>query len=199
MTTPERTLIQVIDLIFIKHVFDILLFMPWRCHRSLIADALTVRNIRTEDIMSPTRRQMHILTAFAKACGTTVTYQAQDSQIPQRKPVKRLPSCTRHFTPVGLLIAKTETFSRRSAIAARFVLFGVSACWLSLSTRTLSQIRLYFDNKIVRFLRLPSGLRAISSLNLLVLRFFNTPCGPDTTTEGLPKQMVAAHRPRSVR
>jgi hypothetical protein len=64
--------------------------------------------------------------------------------------VKRLPSWTRHFTPVGLLIAKTETFSGRSAIAARFVLFGVSAYWLSLSTRRLSQIRLYFDNKIVR-------------------------------------------------
>ena len=30
--------------------------VPWRCHRSLIADALLVRGIRTEDIMSPTRR-----------------------------------------------------------------------------------------------------------------------------------------------
>jgi uncharacterized protein (DUF488 family) len=59
--------------------------VPWRCHRSLIADALTVRNIRTEDIMSPTRRQIHTLTPFAKACGTTVTYPAQDSQIPQKK------------------------------------------------------------------------------------------------------------------
>ncbi len=29
--------------------------VPWRCHRSLIADALLVRGIRTEDIMSPTR------------------------------------------------------------------------------------------------------------------------------------------------
>ena len=59
--------------------------LPWRCHRSLIADALTVRGIRTEDIMSPTRRQIHTLTPFAKACGTTVTYPAEDSQIPQKK------------------------------------------------------------------------------------------------------------------
>ena len=59
--------------------------VPWRCHRSLIADALTVRGIRTEDIMSPTRRQIHTLTPFAKACGTTVTYPAEDSQIPQKK------------------------------------------------------------------------------------------------------------------
>ena len=26
--------------------------VPWRCHRSLIADALLIRGIRTEDIMS---------------------------------------------------------------------------------------------------------------------------------------------------
>src|SRR5450759_908563 len=33
--------------------------VPWRCHRSLIADALLVRGVRTEDIMSATRRQAH--------------------------------------------------------------------------------------------------------------------------------------------
>src|ERR1035441_9967673 len=41
--------------------------VPWRCHRSLIADALLVRRIRTEDIMSPTRRQVHMLTPFARS------------------------------------------------------------------------------------------------------------------------------------
>jgi uncharacterized protein (DUF488 family) len=51
--------------------------VPWRCHRSLIADALTARGIRTEEIMSPTRRQIHTLTPFAKICGTTVTYPAE--------------------------------------------------------------------------------------------------------------------------
>ena len=59
--------------------------VPWRCHRSLIADALTVRGIRAEDIMSRTRRQIHTLTPFAKVCGTTVTYPAGESQTPQRK------------------------------------------------------------------------------------------------------------------
>jgi uncharacterized protein (DUF488 family) len=39
--------------------------VPWRCHRSLIADALLVRGIATEDIMSLTRRQAHSLTPFA--------------------------------------------------------------------------------------------------------------------------------------
>jgi uncharacterized protein (DUF488 family) len=51
--------------------------VPWRCHRSLIGDALLVRGIRTEDIMSPTRRQVHVLTPFAKVRGTTITYPAE--------------------------------------------------------------------------------------------------------------------------
>ncbi|MCI0718426.1 MAG: DUF488 domain-containing protein [Acidobacteria bacterium] len=53
--------------------------VPWRCHRSLIADALLVRGIRTEDIMSPTRRQLHALTPFAKVRGTTITYPTETS------------------------------------------------------------------------------------------------------------------------
>jgi uncharacterized protein (DUF488 family) len=53
--------------------------VPWRCHRSLIADALLVRGIRTEDIMSPTRRQVHTLTPFGKVKGTRITYPAEMS------------------------------------------------------------------------------------------------------------------------
>jgi uncharacterized protein (DUF488 family) len=57
--------------------------VPWRCHRSLIGDALLIRGIRTEDIMSPARRQAHILTSFAKVRGTTITYPAEDVQSAQ--------------------------------------------------------------------------------------------------------------------
>jgi hypothetical protein len=53
--------------------------VPWRCHRSLIADALLVHRIRTEDVMSLTRRQVHTLTPFAKVRGTTITYPAETS------------------------------------------------------------------------------------------------------------------------
>ena len=63
--------------------------VPWRCHRSLIADALLVRDIRTEDIMSPTRRQIHTLTPFAKVRGTLVTYPAEVSQTDPKKPSAR--------------------------------------------------------------------------------------------------------------
>jgi uncharacterized protein (DUF488 family) len=60
--------------------------VPWRCHRSLIADALLVRGIRAEDIMSPTRRQVHSLTLFAKVRGTTITYPAEVSRSNPKKP-----------------------------------------------------------------------------------------------------------------
>ena len=53
--------------------------VPWRCHRSLIADALLVRGIRTEDIMSPIRRQVHALTPFAKVRGGSITYPVEPS------------------------------------------------------------------------------------------------------------------------
>jgi uncharacterized protein (DUF488 family) len=48
--------------------------VPWRCHRSLIADALVVRGLRVEEIISRTRRQAHALTPFAKVSGTAITY-----------------------------------------------------------------------------------------------------------------------------
>jgi uncharacterized protein (DUF488 family) len=59
--------------------------VPWRCHRSLIGDALTVRGIRTEDIMSLTRRQVHALTPFARVRGTTVTYTAESAEPVKKK------------------------------------------------------------------------------------------------------------------
>ena len=50
--------------------------LPWRCHRSLIGDALGARGIAVEDIMSETRLQAHELTAFARIKGAYVTYPA---------------------------------------------------------------------------------------------------------------------------
>jgi uncharacterized protein (DUF488 family) len=48
--------------------------VPWRCHRSLIADALVVHGIRAEEIISATRLQAHTLTPFARVDGTVITY-----------------------------------------------------------------------------------------------------------------------------
>ncbi len=48
--------------------------VPWRCHRSLIADALLVRGIPTEHIMSASNRKPHTLTPFANVQGTRIAY-----------------------------------------------------------------------------------------------------------------------------
>jgi len=50
--------------------------VPWRCHRSLIGDALLARGITVEDIMSATSVRPHKLTEFAKVDGQQITYPA---------------------------------------------------------------------------------------------------------------------------
>jgi uncharacterized protein (DUF488 family) len=48
--------------------------VPWRCHRSLIGDALVARGVEVFEISSVTRAQPHKLTPFAKVSGTQVRY-----------------------------------------------------------------------------------------------------------------------------
>jgi uncharacterized protein (DUF488 family) len=50
--------------------------VPWRCHRSLIADALLARGINANEITSRIRTRLHSLTPFARVQGTRVTYPA---------------------------------------------------------------------------------------------------------------------------
>ena len=51
--------------------------VPWRCHRSLISDALAVRGIPVRHIMSRTRAEPHRLTSFARVQGLRVTYPGE--------------------------------------------------------------------------------------------------------------------------
>ena len=48
--------------------------VPWRCHRSLIADALVARGIDVREIVSATDTRPHTLTSWAKVDGFGVTY-----------------------------------------------------------------------------------------------------------------------------
>jgi uncharacterized protein (DUF488 family) len=48
--------------------------VPWRCHRSLIGDALLARGVDVEDILSASSRKPHRYTPFAKVDGARVTY-----------------------------------------------------------------------------------------------------------------------------
>jgi uncharacterized protein (DUF488 family) len=65
--------------------------VPWRCHRSLIADALLVHGIPVEDIMSPTGSRVHTLTPFAEIRGTIITYPAEASPDELRKSSAKRP------------------------------------------------------------------------------------------------------------
>ena len=56
--------------------------VPWRCHRSLIADALLVRGISSADIQGIARTQVHKLTPFAKVQGDQITYPPEQPELP---------------------------------------------------------------------------------------------------------------------
>jgi uncharacterized protein (DUF488 family) len=59
--------------------------LPWRCHRSLIADALVVRNVRVEHIISKDSTIQHELTEWAHVEGTKITYPLFTKETPQRQ------------------------------------------------------------------------------------------------------------------
>ena len=53
--------------------------VPWRCHRSLISDALLVRGWRVMDITSERPATPHELTDFAAVDGLTLRYPPPDT------------------------------------------------------------------------------------------------------------------------
>ena len=58
--------------------------VPWRCHRSLIADALLAHGYQAEEIESLKRTRSHKLTPWARLEGTKITYPPADEggQVP---------------------------------------------------------------------------------------------------------------------
>ena len=48
--------------------------VPWRCHRSMIGDALVVRGVRVLDIMTEKRATEHVLRPFARVEREKITY-----------------------------------------------------------------------------------------------------------------------------
>jgi uncharacterized protein (DUF488 family) len=63
--------------------------LPWRCHRSLVADALLARGVRVEHIMSATKRQPHRITPFAKVYGRRIKYPAPGMPLEKREATSR--------------------------------------------------------------------------------------------------------------
>ncbi len=48
--------------------------VPWRCHRSLVADALTALGAHVEHVTGPSTSRPHRLTPFARVEGVRVMY-----------------------------------------------------------------------------------------------------------------------------
>ena len=55
--------------------------VPWRCHRSLVADALCVRRVPAVEILSESSYRMHTLTPFAKVDGVRITYSPDQATL----------------------------------------------------------------------------------------------------------------------
>jgi uncharacterized protein (DUF488 family) len=56
--------------------------VPWRCHRSLIGDALIVRGVAVVDILGKTQSKPHALTSFARVDGVRITYPPAQPELP---------------------------------------------------------------------------------------------------------------------
>lgn len=55
--------------------------VPWRCHRSLVADALGVRGVPVIEILSAGSYRMHELTPFARVDGISLTYPGDQARL----------------------------------------------------------------------------------------------------------------------
>lgn len=53
--------------------------VPWRCHRSLVSDALLARDVPVCEIISKNSIRPHLMTSFAVVSGTEVTYPKADT------------------------------------------------------------------------------------------------------------------------
>lgn len=55
--------------------------VPWRCHRSLVADALNARGVPAVEILSETSYRMHQLTSFARVEAEQITYPSDQARL----------------------------------------------------------------------------------------------------------------------
>jgi uncharacterized protein (DUF488 family) len=55
--------------------------VPWRCHRSLVADALLSRGIEVLEIVSNSAPKPHKMTPFARVKGIEITYPTDSGEL----------------------------------------------------------------------------------------------------------------------
>lgn len=54
--------------------------VPWRCHRSLVGDALVVRHVDVQDILDEKHARPHQLTPWARVEGLKITYPKSEDR-----------------------------------------------------------------------------------------------------------------------
>jgi uncharacterized protein (DUF488 family) len=59
--------------------------VPWRCHRSLVGDALLAWGVDVIDIIGETSVRPHALTPWARVEGTRVTYPGEDEEVLEKR------------------------------------------------------------------------------------------------------------------
>lgn len=64
--------------------------LPWRCHRSLIADALTLKKWKVFHILSKKTAHLHTLTPFLHRVGTKTIYALNTKAEKNKKIIKSL-------------------------------------------------------------------------------------------------------------
>jgi hypothetical protein len=83
----SRSLDRCIDLAKSAHIVLMCAeAVPWRCHRSLVADALIVRGIAVSEITSGVRAKPHSLTPWAEVKGIQITYPDSPAARESRRP-----------------------------------------------------------------------------------------------------------------
>lgn len=84
MLTPEfeRALAELIALAGCEQVAIMCAeAVPWRCHRSLLADALAARGVAVAHIMGPATPQPHSITRFARIEGSRILYPPEQPRL----------------------------------------------------------------------------------------------------------------------
>jgi hypothetical protein len=96
--------------------------VPWRCHRSLVADALVARGIPVEHILSASRRDAHHLAPFAKIENGKVTYPKVEGPKAEAKARQKATAAGQAEPPTGqieLRFDQNEEKDRGPAMARK--------------------------------------------------------------------------------
>lgn len=156
--------------------------VPWRCHRSLIADALTVRGAEVEHITGAERSMPHRLTKFAQVEGLRLTYPLEVTSSLETPAPFHLEATVRVLQrrPTNLVDVWQEgRYLRVLAISGRLVLVEV------VNHGTV-------DNPRLQFSVLEGG--GSSDANTTVALTLRTVLGLDVDPEPLERRMMAERR-----